>query len=436
MNTSWKLNDQTGIVLPFLLLLVSLLSSCNNRHDKQGDINHVRDEGDYICPMRCENEKTYPQPGNCPVCKMNLEPVREDLPQAVSPNKLVLSRQATVKIQKTGEAQTVKVHGYIDYDRNRNQNVSARFGGRIEKIFVKYNLQFVNKGDKILELYSPELNTIQEQHLFLLKSETEEYLVEQSRERLKLLGITGQQIAALEKNETFAQSIPVFSPANGYIIFNSEMQTATESMANPQSSMNNMGITAKTTVAQTSGSAEVQIREGMYVNKGETLFSVNDLQTVWAVISVPSAYHSSLKPNRQISIYSELYPGELITGKVLLTERTFEEKQQSFIRVRIELANPDIALKINSLVTAGLTGEIASGFHIPSSAVFRTGMHAYAWVKTGKTKKGTGIFELRRVTTGVAGNGTTTIINGLEPGEEIALHAGAMTDSETFLSGN
>ncbi|MDP3394223.1 efflux RND transporter periplasmic adaptor subunit [Sediminibacterium sp.] len=434
MNTRWKLNNQISIIL--FLLLVSVFSSCKNEHNEQGHENHVQDEGDYICPMRCEGEKTYPQPGNCPVCKMKLQLVEQELVQTVSPNKQVLSRQATVKLQTANEAQSIKTQGFIDYDRNRNQNVSARFGGRIEKLFVKYNLQFVNKGDKILELYSPELNTIQEQHLFLLKTETGKHLIEQSREKLKLLGITEQQISALENKGTFTQNIAVYSPASGYILFNSDEQTNTGSQATQQTSMSSMSMNANTSDAKTSGSAGVQIREGMYVNKGETLFSVNDLQTVWAIISVPSQYHSSVQPNKQINIVSELFPAQILTGKILLTEKTFEEKQQRFVRVRVELPNPKAVLKLNSLVTAEFPLETKTGFQIPSSAVYRTGMNAFVWVKTGTTKNGTGIFELRKVVTGAVNNGTTTIVSGFAPDEEIALHAGALTDSETFLNGN
>jgi Cu(I)/Ag(I) efflux system membrane fusion protein len=434
MNTRGKLNSQISIML--FLLLVSVFSSCNNKQSEQGHENHVQDEGDYICPMRCEGEKTYPQPGNCPVCKMKLQLVEEELVQTVSPNKQVLSRQATVKLQTASEAQSIKAQGFIDYDRNRNQNVSARFGGRIEKLFVKYNLQFVNKGDKILELYSPELNTIQEQHLFLLKTETGKHLIEQSREKLKLLGITEQQISALENKGTFTQNIAVYSPASGYILFNSDEQTNTGSQATQQTSMSSMSMNANTSDAKTSGSAGVQIREGMYVNKGETLFSVNDLQTVWAIISVPSQYHSSVQPNKQINIVSELFPAQILTGKILLAEKTFEEKQQRFVRVRVELPNPKAVLKLNSLVTAEFPLETKTGFQIPSSAVYRTGMNAFVWVKTGTTKNGTGIFELRKVVTGAVNNGTTTIVSGFAPDEEIALHAGALTDSETFLNGN
>lgn len=434
MNTRWKLNNQPIIIL--VLLWVSVFSSCKNRHSEQGHDNHIKDEGDYICHMHCEGEKTYLQPGKCTVCKMTLQLVEEDLVQTISPNKLVLSRQAIVKPKRGDEVQSVNAQGYIDFDRNRNKNISAWFGGRIEKLFVKYNLQFVSKGEKILELYSPELNTIQEQHLFWLKTETNQTLIEKSREKLKLLGITSQQISQLESKGTFAQSVSIFSPTSGYILFNSETQANTGSEMAQQTSMTSMSMTSNTPLTQTYGSSGIQIREGMYVNKGQTLFSINDLLTVWAIISIPSEYHTSFQPNKQIHIVSELFPDKPLAGKILLTEQTFEENRQRFTRARVELPNPKAELKFNSLVTAEFQVETKTGFQIPSSTVYRTGMNAFVWVKTGATESGTGIFELRKVTTGAVSNGNTTIVNGLSPDEEIALHAGALTDSETFLNGN
>jgi len=433
MNMNWKLNNR-GLILG--LFLVSVLSSCKNEHSEPSHENHIQHESDYICPMRCEGDKTYQQPGNCPVCKMKLQLVEIVIVQTLSPNKQVLSRQATVKLQSESEAQTVEANGYIDYDRYQSQNVAAWFGGRIENLSVKFNFRFVRKGEKILEIYSPELNTIQEQHLFILKTETDLTLIDQSRGKLQLLGITSQQISELERKETFAQTITVFSPTSGYILFNRDISNSTSSKASPLPTLSGMNMTAISSSNQTSGSAGIQIREGMYVNKGETLFSIVDLRTVWAIIYVPSEYHSSIQPNKQINVTSELFPEKSLVGKIILLEQIFEENQQRFIRVRVELPSPNAALKINSLVTAIFPVASKQGFRIPASAVYRTGMNSFVWVKTGITKNGTGIFELRKVTIGTVSNGMTSIINGLEPDDEIALHAGVLTDSETFLNEN
>lgn len=431
MNTRGKLNSQISIML--FLLLVSVFSSCNNKQSEQGHENHVQDEGDYICPMRCEGEKTYPQPGNCPVCKMKLQLVEEELIQAISPSKQVLSRQATVKLQSGSNGDIIKAQGYITTDPNRNKSVAARFSGRIEKLYVKFSNQYVKQGDKIMDIYSPDLCTFQEEHLFILKSNNENSLIEKSREKLRLLGITDNQITQLEKNGTVALTISVYSPANGYVFFSEQSQQQNAGTKN-NPAMNTMNMKQNANNGSSYDASASQIREGMYVNEGQKLFSVNDLQEVWALVSVANQYLNQIHENQSVEIIAETNPSKPLKGKVALIEQTFEEASQRFARVRIVLPNSNNLLKINSLVTAHFLLTENNNLQVPSSAVYKTGLNAYVWVKTGTTQNGTGIFQLRKVITGSSSNGMTTIKSGLSSDEEIAVQAGLMTDSETFLN--
>lgn len=420
MNTKKKLNS-------LLILMILVFSACNNaeKHEQHEAVI-------YTCPMHPEVESF--EQGFCPKCKMKLELKTDEVSeQVISPNKQVLSRQSTIKLQTQTEEQNLQAQGFIDVDRTRNKSISARFGGRIEKLFVKYDLQFVKKDDKILELYSPELNTIQEEHIFLLKSKTETTLIEQSRQKLKLLGMTDHQISLLEKNGTFTKTISIYSPSDGYVIFNSETNSSLGKEELQNTSMNSMSMSEKST---TGSSTNSKISEGAYINKGETLFSVNDLQNVWAIVSVSSELHAEIQNNSQVKIISELFPNKPLIGKVALTEQTFEDINQRFIRLRIDLPNAEGALKINSLVTAEIFLVSTGSFQIPVSAVYRTGLSSFVWVKTGTTPNGAGIFKLRKVTTGSATNGMIMVINGLQINEEIAEHAGYLTDSETFLNEN
>lgn len=351
-----------------------------------------------------------------------------------SPNTTVLSRQATVKLSSQKDIKTLKAQGYIDFDKNRSQTVSARFGGRIEKLNVKYDLQYVKKGDKILDLYSPELNTYQEEHLFLLKSEGVTTLLIQSRQKLKLLGLTDNQISQLEKTKTFSQTISVYSPSDGYVLFNTEPKGNSASTISSTTLMNSMGMNEKSNAGKNFGSSNAQISEGIYVNKGETLFSVNDLRNVWAIVSVPSDSYSAITENSQVNISSEFLPDKQITGTIKLVEKTFEDSKQRFLRVRISLPNTNGELKINSLITAEIPLKGNENIQVPASAVYRTGLNSFVWLKTGTTPGGTGIFQLRKVSTGAVTNGMTTIIGGLAANQEIAEHAGSLTDSETYLN--
>ncbi len=432
MNMKKKLSSR----LIFVLLLWTIFSACNNAdHSKSLGGHKQHGEIIYTCPMHPEIEIN--KPGKCPKCHMKLEVKADDLSdQVISPGKQVLSRQATIKLMAQNEQQVLKAQGYIDVDRNRSETVAARFGGRIEQLYVKYNLQFVKKGDRILELYSPELNTTQEEHLFLLKTVGEKTLLEQSRKKLKLLGITAEQVNQLEKTGTLIQTITVYSPTEGYVFFDKETNNSAESDDGQQPSMSNMNIAAKDKSDKYPGSSSGYIREGMYISKGEPLFSINDLENVWAIVSVPSEYHQVLSENNQVKVSSEFLPDEPQIGKISLMEPIYEENKQRFTRLRIVLPNPNGKLKLNSLVTAEITPEITRDLQIPASAVYRTGLNSFVWVKTGETPNGTGIFLLRKVTTGPAISGMVTVVKGLTSYDEVAKQAGYLTDSETLLNEN
>lgn len=429
MNTKRKLNS---IGFFGLLLIFTVLSACKNKHENhQQEISHEQHSGAvYTCPMH--PEIISDQPGNCPICKMKLVLVEKELIQAISPSKQVLSRQATVKLQSGINGDIIKAQGYITTDPNRNKSVAARFSGRIEKLYVKFSNQYVKQGDKIMDIYSPDLRTFQEEHLFILKSNNENSLIEKSREKLRLLGVTDNQITQLEKNGLVALTISVFSPTNGYVFFSEQSQQPNSGTKN-NPAMNSMNMKQNTNNEASYASSVSQIREGIYVNEGQTLFSVNDLQEVWALISVSNQNANQIHENQPVEIVSENNPSKTLNGNVALIEQTFEEASQRFARIRIVLPNPNNSLKINSLVTAQFALSDSKNLQVPSSAVYKTGLTAYVWVKTDTTRNGTGIFQLRKVMAEASNNGMTTIKSGLFPDEEIAKEAGVMTDSETFL---
>ena len=375
MNTKKKSGNIIFLLLPFILF-----SACRQKENKQHHANENR------------------QPSISA--------------QIASPNKQVLSRQATVKLQSGSDGKTMKAQG------------------RIEKLHVKFSNQYVKQGEKIMDIYSPQLRTFQEEHLFLSKSNTENTLIQRSREKLRLLGITVSQLTQLEKKGTVALTVSVYSPVNGYVYFDAPSIQENTTLKNAAA----MSMQQNTNNESSYAASNSQVREGMYVNEGQTLFSVNDLQEVWAVVSVSTQYLNQVHENQTVKIVSESNPLIILNGKVALIEQTFEEASQRFARVRIVLRNTNNSLKINSLVTANFALSDRTNLQVPSSAVYKTGLNAYVWVKTDTTQSGTGIFQLRKVITGSGNNGMTIIKSGVLPVEEIALQAGLMTDSETFVN--
>lgn len=343
-------------------------------------------------------------------------------------NQVVLSSQKTIKPLRGSNEKTVTANGYIAFDERRNNKVAVRISGRIEKLYIKYNFQYVKKGQTIAELYSPELSTYQEEYLFLLKS-SEDSLAEKAKEKLRLLGLSENQILQIKKSGIVTHTISITSSIDGFIRFSSDPDSpgAMKSSTSAMSSMT--GVSSQNSNTEIISSAQIQ--EGMYVNKGQTLFVVNDCQKVWAILSADIASQAEIKKGDTVVLSSEVQT-EQIKATVDLVEPVYQEKQR-FTQVRIYLDNPLSLLKVNSLIKAEFITS-AIELTVPTSSVFDLGTRKIVWVKTGVTADGIGLFKPRVVTAGLSFNNFTEILGGLEGSEDIALDAGYMIDREGIVN--
>lgn len=341
-------------------------------------------------------------------------------------NQVVLSSQKTIKLSQGSTKKIVTANGYIAFDERRNNKVAVRTSGRIEKLYTKYDYQYVKKGQPIAELYSPELSTYQEEYLFLLKSQGDS-LVSPAKQKLKLLGLSENQISQVEKSGVITHTITITSPVDGFIRFSSKSGSSTETEVTPSSEMGSMTQASSSDTKIVSGN---QLREGVYVTKGETLFVVNDCRQVWATLSIDVASQAEIEKGDSVILSSELQ-SEKIKTVIHLIEPIYKNNQR-FTQARIYLNNPLRIFKINSLIK----GEFAiqtKALTIPLSSVYDLGSRKIVWVKTGVTSNGIGVFEPHEVTIGIASGGLIEIVGGLQGNEEIALDAGYMMDSESIL---
>ena len=182
----------------------------------------------YTCPMHPQIVRDAP--GSCPICGMDLVPktlsnaaavAATDLRSVVqAPNAAVLAGLATVHPRAGGTAaDTFTLPGLVEYDPRRRRAIAARFGGRIEQLAIRYNYQPVRRGQKLLELYSPELVTAEQEYIFLLKNDADNApLVRGARQKLLLLGLTDGQLTALARTRRPSYRVAVFSPYDGYVV--------------------------------------------------------------------------------------------------------------------------------------------------------------------------------------------------------------------------
>ncbi len=347
-------------------------------------------------------------------------------------NRTVISTQKAIEPVENNMNFAFRGNGYIAFDWRRNRKVPVRIGGRIERLYVKYNYQYVRKGEKILELYSPEINTYIEEFLYVNRG-NDTILQNKAKQKLLLLGLTPAQIKQIAHTGLASFTISIYSPFEGYVLFNPSGSSGMNKTGNATAGMGsgmNAGAGSSPSNPPTVLS-DNSIREGMYVSKDQTLFWINDFKEVWGIVAFTKENEKYIRKGLPVTVTSELFPEKPFPTTIQLMEQIYQGGQK-FTQARVYLPNASGILKQNSLITATVSIPVKSVM-IPASSVYYLGKIAIVWVRTGITKEGSGIFQSRVVRIGHRDGNKVEILEGLNTNEVIAKDAGYMADSETII---
>jgi Cu(I)/Ag(I) efflux system membrane fusion protein len=386
----------------------------------------------YGCQKQSDDE--HNQHGSDPEDKAN----RKALSISAEPtNQKVISSQALVKPEMKRQSSPVNAYGFIALDERRSNQVAARISGRIEKLYVKYENQFVRKGDKILELYSPELNTNQVELLYAHKVDPDGEITKHAAHKLKLLGITDAQIKQIVESGKTLFTLSIYSAYDGYVFYNpsSQMSSSKNAMAPSSGSSkmgNGMGAGSQEKSASSPISSSGPIREGAYVSVGQTLFWINDLREVWSILSVDNLHQDEIALNDSVTVVSELIPEKPFNTVIRFIEPQYASSQK-FIQVRVYLPNTNKNLRINSLLEATIYPITKAALTLPASSILYLGGRQAVWKKVGQTGEGTHILEIQFVRLGPVSQGRVAVLSGLEADDEVALDAGYLMDRESLV---
>lgn len=353
-------------------------------------------------------------------------------------NKVVISDQVSVPVRLTDTTVTVKGYGRVDWDQRRHRKVSTRTGGRVERLYVRYHNQYVQKGQKILELYTPEVATYAAEYLHHLQTPGDEELLALSRKKLVLLGVTAGQIRQLEATGRIPSRFAVYSPHSGYVQWengkdNMPPVVGAGSMAGAGGMGEGMGGGSNPSQSTFEGAGgALPLREGMYVNRGQTLFYVNDFAVAWGVLSFGGGAQNHLRPGMDIVIKSELLPLP-IRSVIAFIEPAFDEGGQRFVQARVYLPNGDRRFKIHSLLEGTIDIPLTRKLTIPAASVLSLGQRKVVWVKTGATPNGRNVFTARDVQVSLMNNQIAVIAGGLSLGDEVAADAGYLLDNQSLV---
>ncbi len=375
--------------------------SHKHEHEETADAETV-----YTCSMHPQIKQN--KPGTCPICAMDLVPMSslQSDDEDIDPNEIQMSEAAikladiqTAVVKSGVPEKSVHLLGKVKADERQISELTARFGGRIEKLFVNYTGQQVYKGQKLATVYSPDLITAQKELLEAIKyKESNPSFYKASRTKLKLWDLTEEQIDAIETNEEPKLYFDILAPISG-------------------------------TVTQR------HVTIGDYVKEGSPLFEVVNLSRVWVMFD---AYESDLpwiKKGDNVEFTLQSMPGKMYNAKVTYID-PFINANTRVAQVRVEIANPKGDLKPEMFANGILQSEIAENSNellIPKSAILWTGKRAVVYVKVPDREMPS--FLYREIVLGPEAGNFYLVKEGLHQGEEIAINGVFKIDASAQLAG-
>jgi Cu(I)/Ag(I) efflux system membrane fusion protein len=312
----------------------------------------------------------------------------------------------TVPAQVVDMTKTIRLTGRIDYDEKLLFTVNTKVEGWIERLYVDYTGRLVKKGEPLMEIYSPELLSAQQELISLFRwkkpegasgvdsmlDADSEKLKQASRQRLRLWDISDAQIESIVRTGKPERTLTIASPVSGYVV----KRYATR---------------------------------GMRVMAGEPLFDIVDLSRVWVVSQVSEPDMALVKPGLEARITVTGLPGTVYSSHIDYVYPVINEQTRT-LEVRSTLPNPGETLKPQMFATVEISVGLGKRLAVPEDAVMDTGERQVVYVDRGE-----GMFEPRVVTSGIRAGGRREIISGLKAGERVAFSALFLIDSEAQLRG-
>jgi Cu(I)/Ag(I) efflux system membrane fusion protein len=401
------------VVISVIGIAIYLFAIKSDNHSEMEHQNEV-----YTCSMHPQIIRD--KPGNCPICGMTLvKKIAENnsvednsIDNLIKPtdNFIVGNYQTTTAIDTTLSSE-INLPGIVAYDPNSSVNIAARMNGRIERMYVNYKYQKVNKGQKLFDLYSPELLTEQQNFIYMVINDAENpSIINASKQKLLLYGMTQNQINNLIISKTANPRISIYSPASGII-------DGTETMANAS------------TPAMQSGSNSTEIlnvKEGNYIKKGEVIFKLLNTDKVWGIFNVIQGYNSLIKTSQPIRITTELDKEEFIDAKINFVETQLNATDKTN-RIRVYLNNNKLKLPIGLRLQGVVKTNPVNGIWIQKQSMVSIGNKKIVFLKMENG------FKASSIKTGIEMDDFIQIIEGISVKDTIAKNAQYLIDSESFI---
>jgi len=408
-----------------LLLVFPLLASCRR------EASEASGDTIYTCSMH-PSVRTRDPKAKCPICGMDLVPVKKSNQQTPSTGHqhgsatnvptgagmtneaaefmVPVARQQQIGVtyaivERKPLSKILRVVGTVTYNKQRHWDYVSRVEGYVQKLHVASRGEQVEQNQALLTLYSPELLTTQREFLDLLRmrdqaqqsgssyaAESSERLLESAKVRLRLWNIGEDQIAALEKNRKPQETLTLYSPFKGVV-------------------------------------QDLAVDQGRRVMPGDHLLDIADLSVVWVWAEFYQEELPLIRKQLPGVITTSAFPGEQFKGRIELID-PFTDEAKRTTRVRIDVDNPDFKLRPDMYVDAEIHLDLGESLAIPETAVMPTGKRSIVFVD-----KGEGRLDARFVQLGRKAGDVYEVLNGLSGGERVVNSANFLIDAEAKIQG-
>lgn len=424
----------------------------------------------WTCSMHPQIRMDHP--GRCPICGMELVPVvtapktpQQERPDehsghlgehlSLSPHAQQMARVQTVAVEPRPLFKEIVTVGKVDYDETRVAYIAARIDGRVDDVYANFPGTIVKEGDHLVSIYSPNLYSAQQEYLIALRRErerpgrsgtgSESLLSASSRQRLKLLGITDEQLDALAAADKGETHLVIYAPIGGTVV-------------------------------------QKNIRAGQYVRTGDSLYTIADLTHVWLILEIYESELSWVRFGQSVQVTLESDPARPFTGMVGFIEPVLNESTRT-VRVRVVVQNEGGKLKpgmyAQTLIRVpimpdgqpaptGLEGKYACPMHpyvvadepgkcsvcrmplelVPGKPQLELARHppevlavpAEAILTTGRRQLGyveqqPGEFHLTELQLGPRAGDFFPVLKGLKAGERVVTRGNFLLDSQFQITG-
>ena len=385
------------MIMRYIILAIAAIlffNSCKSKNEAPQDPDTY-----YTCSM--DPQVVEYKPGKCPICKMDLTPVKKKNGEnkdelQLSEQQIQLGNIQTDTIRNGTIGDQLVLTATLNFDQMKSASVSSRVMGRVERLFYKNLGDYVKKGSALYEIYSEDLNNAKQEYILALDKKKVfadesvidfDQLIQSARNKLLLWGLSEAQIAELTQSKKATPTTTFYSTAGGYI-------------------------------------TQLDIREGDYIMEGGTIIKLADLSALWAEAQVYTSQMAEINSNSVAIVQLPDFDNKEIKGKIEFVNPEINPDTRINL-IRVSIPNPGNQLKPGMPAYVLLKSPQRTSLTLPIDAVIRDGKGATVWVQTGKNT-----FKSLMVQVGMESGDRIEIKSGLKEGDIVVLTGAYLLHSE------